>query len=351
MFTFMRGLSMRKTTCDMLCASADDTKGTTTLSRYSKLIKSKTFLKMYSTTISVRMIWRLRLIANKYDIIHIHHPDPMAALALFFSAYKGKVVLHWHSDILKQKVLLTFYRPLQKWLINRADLILGTTPVYVAETPCLHHVQHKVDYLPIGVSERKPDEKLVAELRSKYPGKKIIFSMGRLVEYKGFEYLIHSAKYLPEDYVVLIGGKGPEYGHLQELVQELEVEDKVKILGFIPSNLESAYYGACDVFCLSSVMKTEAYAIVQVEAMSAGKPIIATKIKGSGVPWVNHDGVSGVNVEPRDPKAIAKAAQYICSDEEVYNKFSKGAKERFRQYFTLPKMMDNLVAFYQKVLS
>ncbi len=350
MFSFMRGLAARKITCDMLCASDDDDVGTTTFNRYSKLIKSKTITKRHSTMISARMVYRLRLIANKYDIIHIHHPDPMAALALFFSGYKGKVVLHWHSDILKQKILLNFYRPIQGWLIDRADLILGTTPIYVEESPFLQAVKPKVNFLPIGVRERVPEEDLVAKIRNEYSGRKIIYSMGRLVEYKGFEYLINSVKYLPEDYIVLIGGKGPERRNLQRLVRKEGLEERVKILGFIPQEVESAYYGACDVFCLSSIMKTEAYAIVQVEAMSAGKPIVATNISGSGVAWVNQHGVSGLNVPPKDSKAIAEAILEICSDEKVYQKFCLGAKDRFKRFFTMPQMFDGLLGFYKEVL-
>jgi hypothetical protein len=76
--------------------------------------------------------------AHEYDIIHVHHPDPMAALALFCSGYKGRVVLHWHSDILKQKVLLKFYMPLQRWLLKRAEVLVGTTPIYVKESPLLN---------------------------------------------------------------------------------------------------------------------------------------------------------------------------------------------------------------------
>jgi rhamnosyl/mannosyltransferase len=82
--------------------------------------------------VSPAMVSHLRMIASEYDIIHVHHPDPMAALALRLSGYQGKVVLHWHSDIVKQKKLLSLYLPLQKWLIRRADLIVGTTPVYLA---------------------------------------------------------------------------------------------------------------------------------------------------------------------------------------------------------------------------
>ena len=81
------------------------------------------------------MLRWLRKHGGEYDIVHIHHPDPMAALSLRFSGFKGKVVLHWHSDILSQKGMLLLYKPLQRWLIRRADVVVGTTPVYIKSSP------------------------------------------------------------------------------------------------------------------------------------------------------------------------------------------------------------------------
>ena len=94
--------------------------------------------------LSPNMVQALYKARKDYDIIHIHHPDPMACVALYFSGYKGKVVLHWHSDILKQKHLLKLYQPFQKWLLQRADIIVGTTPTYVQESKYLADVQHKI---------------------------------------------------------------------------------------------------------------------------------------------------------------------------------------------------------------
>lgn len=350
MYAFTLGLSLRGVSCDMLCASDDDDVGETRLNSHSRLIKTKTLAKVAATMISPEMISRLKETCHQYDLIHIHYPDPMATLALFLSGYKGKVIIHWHSDIVKQKILLQFVKPLLMWLIHRADLILGTSPVYVEDSPMLRRVQDKVSYLPIGVRERAPEADLVAMIRNQYPGKKIVYSMGRLVAYKGYEYLIEAAMLLPDDYIVLIGGTGPLKGKLQELIRKYQLQQKVFILGFIPREVESAYYGACDVFCLSSVMKTEAYAIVQVEAMSCGRPVVATKIPGSGVPWVNEHGVSGLNVAPESPAEIAHAIQLICEDPYTYEKYSMGALHRYHKLFTLEAMTDGLVKHYKNVL-
>lgn len=351
MMAFVLGLSSRGIPCDMLCAADDDDIGESVLNSYGRLFKTKTSMKKSATMISPDMVTKLRKICHEYDIIHVHHPDPMAALALLLSGYKGKVVLHWHSDILKQQVLLQLYRPLQAWLIRRADLILGTTPVYVRESPWLQKVQHKVSYLPIGVRERQTEDILVNGIRSQYPGKKIVYSMGRLVEYKGYEYLIEAAQILGDDYVILIGGTGPLKEKLQEQVRMLALEGRVHILGFIPKEVEAAYYASCDVYCLSSTLRTEAYAIVQVEAMSVGRPIVATKIPGSGVSWVNKDGVSGLNVEPKSALEIAEAVKKICSNPALHKKLSLGAKDRYRRYFTREAMIDGLLAHYKGLFS
>lgn len=349
MYDLMQGLSARGVDCDMLCALSRGGSQVVDINAHARLIGCHTWMKVAATMISPAMILSLRKRCGEYDIIHVHHPDPMACLALFLSGYKGKVVLHWHSDIEKQKMLLRLYRPLQEWLLRRADLIVGTTPVYTAESPCLAHVQHKIHSLPIGIEPVVPDPEKVDILKRRYPGKNIIFSLGRLVAYKGYQWLIEAARYLDDSYVVLIGGSGPLMYELFAEIETWGLEDKVKLLGRIPDEDLPAYYGACTLFCLSSVQKTEAFGIVQIEAMSCGKPVVATRIPHSGVAWVNEHGVSGLNVMPRDAKALADAIRTIAGDELAYRKFSAGAEKRYRDMFTKDKMINNVLDIYNKL--
>ena len=339
MYDLLVGLSECGIPCDMLCAYAGKGYTEVELTPQNRIFCTRTLLKKYATMISPSMIVRLRKIAYQYDIIHVHHPDPMAALALWLSGYKGKVVLHWHSDIVKQKKLLSFYLPLQRWLIHRADLIVGTTPVYIASSYHLMDVQQKCTYLPIGITPIEPQVFDVECIKNRYAGKKIIFSLGRLVHYKGYRYLIDAAKYLDDNYIVLIGGSGALHDDLQRQIDENGLNDKVKLLGRIDDKYLAAYYGACDVYCLSSIMKTEAFAIVQIEAMSCGKPVVSCNIEGSGVPWVNKNGESGLVVPVEDGKALADAILQISSEPELYHQLSLGAKMRFMHLFTKDKMI------------
>lgn len=349
MYDLLQGVSEHGIECDMLCAALKGGHSVVEINEKAKMICCHSLAKLFATMISPDMVVTLKRVCSKYDIIHVHHPDPIACLALRVSGFKGKVVLHWHSDILKQKQLLKFYLPLQEWLIKRADKIVGTTPVYIKESPFLLNVSSKTCCLPIGVDKMPDMPEKAHDFKERYHGKKIVFSLGRMVGYKGFTYLVEAAKYLDDDYVVLIGGTGPLSDDLKLQCRYHGLMDKVKFLGFVPDEDLPAYYEACDVFCLSSVLKTEAFGIVQIEAMSCGKPVVATKIPQSGVAWVNEDGVSGINVPPRNPKALAEAIMQITKDNETYKRFSSGALNRYNENFTKERMIENCINIYKNL--
>ena len=345
MWDLTSGLSARGIDCDMLCAELEKDE-IIHLNEHGRVICLKAWMKKAATMIAPKMISWLRKHKDEYDIIHVHHPDPMACLALRLSGYKGRVILHWHSDILKQKTLLKFYAPLQRWLIHRADTIIGTTPVYLKESPYLQDVQEKTVAVPIGIKPVTFDEELVREWKQRYPGKKLVVSIGRLVPYKGYTYLIQACQHLGDDYQVLVVGDGPLMDNLLGEVQEYGVQDCIHFLGYVEDEEMHALLAASDLFVMSSVMKTEAFGIVQIEAMSLGKPVIATRIPESGVSWVNADGVSGLNVPIRNPQALAEAILSICTDEKLHGQFSEGAKSRFHENFTLEGMIDRTIKIY-----
>ncbi len=350
MIDLVEGISGRGIDCDMLTVDVEKNRcREIVLNNHSRILCVSSLFTLCATMISPAMVKKLRQIQSQYDIIHIHHPDPMAAFALWLSGFKGKVVLHWHSDILKQKIALKFFLPLQNWLIKRSDLILTTSPVYLKHSPYLQSSFANAAVLPIGIDAISPDPDGVESIRKQYRGKKIIFSLGRLVGYKGFNYLIEAAQYLSDDYVVLIGGAGVLQQKLQRQIQQQGLVGKVVLLGRIPNKDIPNYYGACDVFVMSSIWKTEAFGIVLLEALSAGKPIVATKIKGSGVSWVNEDGVTGVNVEPENGRAIADAVCYILSERSRYETYSHNAKKRYTDIFGKDMMIDKCLEFYKQL--
>lgn len=310
-----------------------------------KVYRQKLFTQLFSTPLSFSLVTKWRAIRNNYDVIHVHLPNPLAVLALFLFPPMGKIVLHWHSDIVKQKKLLMLFAPLQKWILDKCTRIIVTSPVYGQSSPSLQPYQDKIVCIPIGVDTHVMplNEELEKRIKQRYENKKIVFSLGRLVYYKGMEYLIDAAKVLPEDYVVLIGGTGPLIESLKQKVVDNGLSEKVILLGSINYSDLASYYKACDIFCLPSIHESEAFGVVQLEAMSFSRPLVSTNIPRSGVAWVNQHNETGIVVEPHDAKALAKGIVSVITGSDVY---SKGAKARFDTMFTKELMVKNIINLY-----
>lgn len=300
-----------------------------------------------SASFSIKYISTLIKIIKDFDIIHIHLPNPLANIALMLAKEKNKkIIVHWHSDIVKQRYLEKIYRPFQNWLLKRTNLIIATSPAYVQGSRALFPFKEKVNIIPIGVNKRNADDELTQLIKNKYGNKKIIFSLGRHVYYKGFENLIKAGMYLSSEYIILIGGKGPLTSKYRELIDDLNCSDKVKLIGRIDERELPSYFSAADIFCLPSVERSEAFGVVQIEAFSHEKPVVSCDIRGSGVSWVNKDAVSGLVVEVNKPKAIANAINEIFSS---YEKYSKCAYLRYINLFTASGMNKKIITLYENI--
>jgi glycosyltransferase involved in cell wall biosynthesis len=347
------GLATRKWQVEVLCANT----GSDTVHEPGAIPVSRigTVAEIASTSLTPGLFGELRRRLCHNDIVHVHLPNPMANLALLFAWPKAKVVLHWHSDIVKQKRLLKLYAPLQSWLLKRADAILATTPPYAQSSPWLQPHMGKVHFVPSCI--RDPDsfvdsvdrQRRAAAVRARFPGKKLVFALGRMTYYKGFDVLIAAARDLDDDTVVLLGGKGELLNGLKAQARSLGVDHKVHFLGRVENEELPGYYEAADVFCLPSLMRSEAFGLVMVEAMSYRKPVVATRIPGSGVTWVNVHGETGLNAEPGDPADLARALKQLLNDPDLAKVLGGGGRRRFEQNFTLDKMIGALTQVYSSI--
>ncbi|WP_195714551.1 glycosyltransferase [Photobacterium damselae] len=302
----------------------------------STIFRCSSLLKVASTYLSLSYIYRWMIIRNNYDLIHIHVPNPIALLAMYLFPTNAKVVIHWHSDIVKQKKLKILFNFIQKSCLIKAHSIVTTSELYAKESQDLKPFIDKVTVIPIGIDKDKlvVNDILYNELSNKFNNKKIIFSLGRHVYYKGFEYLIEASKNLPDNYVVLIGGGGPLTATYKEMIKKYALENKVFLIGRVSDNDLGTYYQISSVFCLPSVDKSEAFGVVQLEAMSFGTPIVSCNIKGSGVPWVNSFS-TGIVCEPKDAKMLAKAIFDVTNS----NLFTRDSiKDVFTNKFTKESM-------------
>ena len=301
--------------------------------------------KIASQSITLSYGKNLKKIMKSFDpdVVIFHYPNPLVAHYLLKYRKKNfKMILYWHLDITKQKILGKLFKGQTIKLLKWATKVVATSPNYIEGSPFLSTVTDKCVVIPCCVNEDrlKYDEKhinLARGIKSKYENKKICFAFGRHVEYKGLTYLVKASKLLDDNYSVLIGGKGPL---TESLVKEAQGDNKVEFLGRISDDDLKAYLLACDVFCFPSITKNEAFGIGLAEAMYYGKPVITFNIPGSGVNYVSINGDTGIEVENRNVEQYAKAIKTIVTESnELYG---ENGRKRVLAYFSQSQYFDNV---------
>ena len=293
------------------------------------------------------MVWHIR--KKRPDIIHLHLPNPTGVLAVLASGYRGRVVVTWHSDIVRQRRLARLYLPIERILLNRCPTIVASSPAYIASSPVLREHADRCRSIPFGIDAekfdvRQVDQALLRELRRRF-GPRMILSVGRLVYYKGIQFLIQAMAKVNAKLVII--GEGPMRPSLEQEVAALGIADRVIFLGRVHDNL-TTYFHAADVFALPSCERSEAFGIVQLEAMAAGKPVINTQID-SGVPYVSLDGITGITVQPRNSAAMATALNRLFDDPELRERMGHAGRHRVQTEFNLELMVRRTMDIYEQV--
>jgi glycosyltransferase involved in cell wall biosynthesis len=283
------------------------------------------------------------------DIVHLHLPNPLALIAYLMSGRRGPLVLTWHSDLVRQKLLSRALAPLHRWFVRNATRCIATSPDYIESSPTLSTAQQNCRVIPYGIRlERFADRgNAAAELRLHY-GPRIVLAVGRLIYYKGFEYLLRAMAKI--DGKLILIGDGPLRSMLERRAFELGVRERVFFAGEIENSQLAPYYHAADVFVLPSVERTEAFGIVQLEAMACAKPIVNTRLS-TGVPFVSIDGVTGITVPPRDPSSLTQAVSRLLDNAELRRRYGAAALRRVRAEFTADRMGARTLALYREIVS
>jgi len=302
-----------------------------------------------STPVAPQFITQLKKM--KSDVYHLHFPNPTGELSFLMASPKGKLVVTYHSDIVRQKNLLKFYKPFLEKFLDRADKIIAGSPNLIESSPFLQEVKDKCVVVPFGIPTdglalTAAVEEKVASIRERN-GSRIAFFLGRLIYYKGVEYLVKAMQNVEGK--LIIAGDGELKPDLLELVKKLGIEDRVEFAGTLSDEEVAAHYHACDVFVLPSIESSEAYGLVQLEAHACGKPVISTDLP-TGVPFVNKDGYSGIVVPPKDAQALSGAINKIFKDEELRKRLGTQAKQRFHEEFTSEVMINRILKLYEDVL-
>ena len=311
-----------------------------------------------SVPISFSFLWKLRQLSKNMDIVHFHMPFPLGDLGCLLSGYQGKVVAYWHSDVVKQKRWMVLYRPVMEAFLKRADIILVGAQGIAEGSDYLGPYLNKCRVVPFAVTDKvlKEGGHYLEDngYRREHDILHFLF-VGRLGYYKGVSLLLEAAEQLMKKdkyktkFKLTIIGKGILEEELKQKCRDAGMESQVEFLGQVSDEQLRTCYETADVFVLPSTERSEAFGLVQLEAMAYGLPVINTNLK-SGVPQVSLHGQTGLTVEPNSAARLAEAMEWMLSHPQERIVMGEAARKRVEENFTEQVLIGNLQEIYKELL-
>jgi rhamnosyl/mannosyltransferase len=316
---------------------------------------------------------------QKPDVLHLHLPNPSTFWCLFSKKAKELPwIIHWHSDVLggaatwRIKLLYPWYRIFEQALLRRANAVIVTSPPYLASSAPLKKHHAKCQVIPLGISTNCDWERVVDDEGSVMPEKDTsittaaslpsespmlspsfkrnhaplrLLCIGRLTYYKGHALIIKALAEASEVTLDIVGD-GEERQALSQLIGSLGLTQRVCLRGTLgPAALETALKN-CDLVCLPSIERTEAFGLVLLETARAGKPALVTGVEGSGMSWVVEDGVTGWTVVPDSVTALVEALDEIAENRHELARRGALAKARFEKQFQITSVAAGVSQLY-----
>jgi rhamnosyl/mannosyltransferase len=291
------------------------------------------------------------------DVLHMHVPNPAMILGLIRARPAKPVVVTYHSDVVRQRVLGSCFRPLERLAYRQVGAVVTTSALYPAGSRFLRSYIDRIHFLPHGIDLRPyldPSAEVqqqAARIREQCAqGGPLWLCAGRHVYYKGYVNAIRALTRVPG--VLVLIGDGPEQRVLRAEARRLDVAHRLAFVGTLPHFHDVIpYYLAADALWFPSNARSEAFGLVQVEAMASGCPVINTRIPDSGVPWVSQHGKTGLTVPVDDPVALADAANRLLMEPGLRERLAMAGRQRAIQEFDHRVMAARSLAIYRHVLT
>jgi len=317
---------------------AANTAPTSVLERCGEVMvrRTATYGQLASVPLCPTLPWHLW--TADADCVVLHEPNPIAGTSLWIRTPARRLVVWHHSDLVRPWWAPLTYGRIQRMLYRRADCVIVSSPTLAAES-ALVQAARRVAVIPFGIDLEKyssrPTDPPAATVSTSDPGPRLLF-VGRLVYYKGVHVLIDAARRWPG--TIWIAGEGPLEPELRQRAVRRGVADRIRFLGRLSEDDLRARYLAADAFVLPSIARTEAFGVVQIEAMAAGLPVVSTRLP-TGVPWVNQDGVTGVVVPPDDADALGTALERLAGDAPLRRRLGDAGRQRAAAVFSRERMV------------
>ncbi len=317
---------------------------------------------LYTPVSPAYPLWLTRMIQSfRPDLLHIHLPNPSAFWALALPAAKRLPwVIHWHADVVPSKIdprlawAYRLYRPPEQALLRHSAKIIATSPPYRDSSETLKPWRDKTEIVPLGLDPTRlpppdADDRAWAEGQWR-PGMLRALCIGRLTYYKGHRVLLEAVAQCGGVQLISVGG-GELLADLEHQIREKSLQERVRLTEALPDNQRNALLATCDVVVLPSLERTEAFGLVLLEAMAYGKPVIATRVAGSGMGWVVEHGVTGLLVGPGDAAALARAIEFMREYPVKRKGMSEAGKAQLARRFHIRQCAARIATIYELIRS
>lgn len=322
----------------ILCCSRQKSKVTQVeVSEGLKIVRCSSFGTYKSMPVSLSFVFHFFKEISRVDIVNFHYPFPIADFLAFFYRGRKKFIVTWHSDIVKQKLIKKAFRLFTSNLLGRSRIITTSKNLRNRSEFLSNYKDVTVVPLSISPTPKLPYLKIEDHFGRLIPNEYVLFQ-GRLAYYKGIDVLLNAYKdgigrslELPK---LVISGDGELKEHVKNFITENELSHLIyPLLRFVSEEEKTWLFQNCKYFVFPSTHNSEAFGIVQLEALSEGKPVINTYLD-TGVPWVSQHNVTGLTVSPNSSIELLDAILFLENNPSKYLEYSRKAKARFNENFS-----------------
>ena len=305
----------------------------------TKIIRCSTLFTFRSLPVSFRFFREFFKQIKTHDIVHLHEPFPLGSVVAW-TLKKNPLVVTWHSNIVRQNFLKWLVLPFQYLVLKRADMIIVTSGI-MGKKSFVRKFKNKTQVIPLSIK----DEYVKKEINV---NENYFLFVGRFVYYKGILDLMEAMKSV--EIPLKLIGSGPLWKTVENHVKVQHLDHVELIKGPVSDEVLRDYFLKCSAFVFPSNAKSEAFGLVQLEAMAAGKPVINTRLK-TGVPEVSVDGETGITVNPNAPHELAEAMRKLHENPELRQRLGQNARERVKQHFVHSVTIPKIETIYQNLVA
>jgi glycosyltransferase involved in cell wall biosynthesis len=258
------------------------------------------------------------------DVVHFHLPLPSAGLAwaLVRENLRKPYIVTYHSDIVRQAFVMPVYAPILKRFLRGARKVIATSAKYISTSPILSSIQN-TEAIPIGVD-------LNRFTPAAFPARSDYLFVGRFRRYKGIFVLLEAWRTMQNAPGLVLAGGGGLIAAVREFV--LKHNLPVTLLTDVTDEELIHLYQNARALILPSIQRSEAFGMVQVEAMACGTAVISSNLP-TGVSWVNSHGETGLLFKPGSPQALCQAVQQFEMSSDTRAGMYLKARERAEKHF------------------